>query len=223
MISILIALVGISCFLILGEILWKTKILKGEYARKFVHITSASFVATWPLFLSHIAIAFISLLFIAVLIFTKKLKLFRSFRSVRRATYGETWYALGIGVSALLFADGAVFSVAILTMALADGLAAVVGVSLKQKAGVFKVYGHKKSFAGTLTFVIVAAIINYIYFHKYGANIVPATLAVPLFYGMISFANATILAVVELFSPKGSDNIIVPVMAGLLVLAPTLL
>ena len=47
---------------------WKKKILKGEYARKFVHITSATFVATWPLFLSQIEIAIISVMFIVALV-----------------------------------------------------------------------------------------------------------------------------------------------------------
>jgi hypothetical protein len=125
MINLLIAITGIAFFLLLGEYLWQKKVLKGEYARKFVHITSATFVATWPIFLSQIEIAIISFLFIIALVITKKTKLFRSLRSIRRATYGEIWYALGIGASAILFSDGSVFAVAVLTMALADGFAAV--------------------------------------------------------------------------------------------------
>lgn len=223
MLSLFIAFVGIASSLIIGELLWHAKILRGEYARKFIHITSATYIAFWPLFLSQIEIVLISLSFIVILVITKKLGLFKSLRSIKRVSYGEIWYALGIGVCALLFTDSAVFAVAVLTMALADGMAAVVGVSFKNKAGVFMVHGHKKSFAGTLTFIIVSFIINYIYFSKYGFDTLPAILAMPVFYAMISFANATILSVAEIFSPKGSDNIIVPVLAGMLVLAPTVL
>lgn len=71
MINLLIAFLGIGICLILGEILWRKRILKGEYARKFVHITSATFVAFWPLFLSNIEIALVSLLFIFALVLTK--------------------------------------------------------------------------------------------------------------------------------------------------------
>jgi dolichol kinase len=134
MFGLLLALAGTAIILLLGEYLWRKKILKGEFARKFVHISCATFVAFWPLFISHNLIAAISLLFVLVLLIVKKYKLFKSLRSVQRATYGEIWYALGIGLSALIFNSDAVFAVAVLTMALADGFAAVVGVSFK-KAG----------------------------------------------------------------------------------------
>lgn len=221
MISLIIAFSGVALFLLLGEFLWHKKILKGEYARKFVHITSATFVAFWPLFLTNIQIAIISLLFIVALFVTKKLKIFRSLRSVRRVTYGEIWYALGIGVSAILFSD-AVFSVAVLTMALADGFAAVVGVSLKKKAGNFKINGQRKSLAGTLTFISVSFLINFIYWAYFGSDHLPSTLNNFVFISMLSFASASILGLAELVSPKGSDNIIVPVLAGFLAIVPTL-
>ncbi|MCA9350373.1 hypothetical protein KC874_01630, partial [Candidatus Saccharibacteria bacterium] len=119
MINILFALSGIGLFLVLGEVLWNKKILKGEYARKFVHILSATYVAFWPLFITNLQIIILSLIFILALVATKKLKLFRSIRSIKRASYGEIWYALGIATSALLFSDPSVFAVAVLTMALA--------------------------------------------------------------------------------------------------------
>ncbi|MBP7835093.1 hypothetical protein KA025_03340 [Candidatus Saccharibacteria bacterium] len=223
MINLLIAITGIAFFLLLGEYLWQKKVLKGEYARKFVHITSATFVATWPIFLSQIEIAIISFLFIIALVITKKTKLFRSLRSIRRATYGEIWYALGIGASAILFSDGAVFAVAVLTMALADGFAAVVGVSMKKNAGKFKINGHQKSFAGTLTFILISFFINFIYWFMYASGNLPPSLDNIVFISMLSFGSASILGLAELLSPKGSDNIIVPVMAGLLVTLPVLI
>lgn len=219
MINLAIAFFGIGICLIFGEILWRKRILKGEYARKFVHITSASFVAFWPLFLSNIEIALVSLLFIFALILTKKLKLFRSLRSVRRATYGEIWYALGIGVSALVFSDASVFAVAVLTMALADGFAAVVGVALGKKAGQFKIYGQRKSFFGSLTFMAISFFINAVYWY-FNLGALPADLQNWIFVSALSFGVASILTLAELLSPKGSDNIIVPVLAGLLVLLP---
>ncbi|MCB9839388.1 hypothetical protein H6794_00870 [Candidatus Nomurabacteria bacterium] len=222
MINILFALSGIGLFLVLGEILWNKKILKGEYARKFVHILSATYVAFWPLFITNLQIIIISLIFILALVATKKLKLFRSIRSIKRASYGEIWYALGIATSALLFSDPSVFAVAVLTMALADGFAAVAGVSLKKKAGSFTINGHQKSLAGTVTFIVISFFINLIYWLTAGSDLLPAQLSGLWFISMLSFGASSILALAELLSPKGSDNIIVPVLAGLLVLAPSL-
>lgn len=219
MINFLIAFLGIGICLVLGELLWRKRILKGEYARKFVHITSATFVAFWPLFLNNLEIAFVSLLFILALVLTKKLKLFRSLRSVRRATYGEIWYALGIGVSALLFSDPAVFAVAVLTMALADGFAAVIGVALGKKAGQFKIYGQRKSFFGSLTFMAISFFINIVYWY-FNKEALPADLQNGIFIAALSFGVSSILTLAELLSPKGSDNIIVPVLAGVLALLP---
>lgn len=222
MINLLFAFAGIAFFLIAGEVLWNKKILKGEYARKFVHITSATFVAFWPLFISNLQIVIISLFFILALIITKKLKLFKSIRSIKRASYGEIWYALGIAVSAFLFKEPEVFAVAVLTMALADGFAAVVGVSLKKKAGAFTINGQQKSLAGTLTFMVIAFLINFIYWATAGNEFLPSPLNGWAFISMLAFGISSILALAELVSPKGSDNIIVPVLAGVLVLLPSM-
>lgn len=223
MINLLLAFSGIGFFLLLGELLWRKKILKGEYARKFVHITSATFVAFWPIFLTRFEIIMMSLAFIAVLVISKKFHLFMSIRTVKRATYGEIWYALGIAFSALIFTRPEVFSLAILTMALADGLAAITGISLNKKAGQFMINGHRKSFAGTLMFVAVSFGLNFAYYKFFGYSDLPAILNNSFFIAMLAFGNASILAIAELVSPKGSDNVIVPLLAGILVIWPTLI
>lgn len=221
MINLLIAFSGIGFFLLLGELLWRKHILRGEYARKFVHISSASFVAFWPIFLTRYEIILMSLAFIAVLVISKKFHLFMSIRSIKRATYGEIWYALGIAFSALLFSQPEVFSLAILTMALADGLAAITGISLAKKAGQFMINGHRKSFAGTLMFVAVSFALNFAYYKFFGYQDLPEILNNSYFIASLAFANASILALAELISPRGSDNVIVPLLAGLLVIWPT--
>ena len=105
MVGMLLAGAGTAAILCIGEWLWQKKILKGEYARKFVHITAATFAVTWPLFISRPGIALLSVIFAAALVTVKKLKLFRSVHAVRRATYGEIWYAISIGLMALIFQD----------------------------------------------------------------------------------------------------------------------
>lgn len=220
MIGMLLAAVGTGLILVSGEILWRKKILKGEFARKFVHITSATFAAFWPLFMSRVSITLLSLLFVLVLVIVKKLKLFRSLRSVRRATYGEVWYALCIGICALLFKSDAIYAIAILHMALADGFAAIVGVGMGKKASKFMYNGSRKSIEGTLTFIAVSFFLNAAYWMYFTDQQVRIDGISPLIIPLYSLMSAIISAGAEIVSPKGSDNVIIPVLAGFLLWVP---
>lgn len=217
-----IAVTGIIGLMILvsGETLHRLGILKGEFARKFIHILIAVFAATWAHYLSwQIIVAICLVLMITVAVVTHY-SLLRSIKAVRRITFGEIWYPAGIAVAAILFRDPVVYSIAILHMGLADGLAAVVGVGLGKKAKKFKINGATKSVAGTLTFMAVSFMLYAIYWTGYAEgtyffyNTLPAVI--------ISLSAAFLVAMVELVSPKGSDNLFVPLTAGLLAILPTM-
>lgn len=222
MYGMIIAIVGTGLILLIGELLWKKRKLKGEYARKFVHILTASFAAFWPLFISRFYIVILSVLFVLTVVAVKKLKLFKSLRSIRRATYGEVWYGIGIGVAAVLFQSNAVYAIAILHMALADGFAAIVGVGLSQRANRFKYRGSRKSIEGSLTFVAVSFFLNatyWIWLAVHNTSFDTSAIAVASY----CLVCAIVLSVIEIVSPKGSDNLFIPVTAGYLLLLPTVL
>jgi phytol kinase len=223
MLQMLLACAGTGLIILSGEYLSQKRILKGEFARKYVHILTATFVAFWPLFLSHYQIAILSLVFAAMVVIVQKFKVLRSFKSVRRTTYGEIWYALGIGVVAVLFQDNAIFSIAILQMALADGFAAVVGVGLGKKAIQYRYKNINKSIAGSLTFLTISFLLNLFYW--FGLNSVPLTASMvsPALPVLLSASAAIILTFTEIIAPKGSDNVIVPVLAATLLWLPTAL
>lgn len=219
MTGILIAAASTAFILILGEYLWRKRILKGEFARKFVHISAATLAAFWPYYISRPSIALLSLIFVAALVAIKQLRLFKSVHSVQRATYGEIWYALSIGLMALLFQDNLIYTIAVLHMSLADGLAAVVGVGLNHKAKQFKFMGSKKSVAGTLTFVLISFLLNMTYWTIASHGSILIESISPVVYSAMS---AVVLAFTELASPKGSDNVIVPFVAGIIIWIPTI-
>lgn len=220
MLPMLLACAGTGLILISGEYLSQKRILKGEFARKYVHILTASFVAFWPLFLSHYQIAILSLVFVAMVVTVQKTKILRSFKSVRRTTYGEIWYALGIGVVALLFQDNAIFSIAILQMALADGFAAVVGVGLGKKAIRYRYRNINKSIAGSLTFLTISFLLNLFYWFVLQGDSLATSMISPALPVLLSASSAIILTFVEIVAPKGSDNVIVPVLAATLLWLP---
>lgn len=221
MFPMLLAIAGTGVVLGVSEVLCQKRILKGEFARKFVHIITATFVAFWPLFLSFYQIAIISLLFALAVVAIKKFKLLTSFKSVRRATYGEIWYALGIGVVAILFPNNAIFAIAILHMALADGFAAVVGVGLGKKAIKYRYRNTNKSIAGSLTFFAISFALNLTYWFALKLDPSMGLGFSPALPVLLSASAAIILTFAEVVSPKGSDNVIVPVLAGTLLWLPT--
>lgn len=223
MLQMLLACAGTGLVLIIGEYLSRKRILKGEFARKFVHILTATFVAFWPLFLSHYEIAILSLVFVGIVVVVKKFRILRSLKAVRRTTYGEIWYALGIGIVAVLFQSDAIFTIAILVMALADGFAAVVGVGLGKKAIKYRYKNINKSIAGSLTFLIIAFTLNLVYWFGFKGQAISLTTISPALPVLLSASAAIILTLAEIISPKGSDNVIVPVLAATLLWLPTVI
>jgi len=220
--GMILAAAGTAAILIVGEWLWQKRILKGEFARKFVHILTATFAAFWPLFISRTNIALLSVIFIIALIVVKELKIFNSIRSIKRVTFGEIWYAVGISACALLFKDNTIYAIAVLHMALADGFAAVVGVGLAKKAKNFYFHKSRKSLAGTATFILISFSLNisyWLYFSHFSLSNSAIYLS-PFLYSIIC---AGILGGVEVISPKGSDNVIIPLLAGVLLWFPTML
>ena len=214
-------LTGIIGVLLLAicELIIRLKLIKGEYARKLVHIVIALYASTWAYYLNATVIVFISLILVLVVVVVQHYSFLHSLRAVRRITYGEIWFPLGIGISALMFTNPAVYAVAILHMGLADGLAAVVGVSMGKRAGKFTIMKGTKSVAGSLTFVVVSFGIYMVYWHW--LTDVALFSNDLIFAGVVSLSTAIIVAMVELLSPKGSDNILVPITAGVFAVLPT--
>ncbi len=210
--------IGGLLIILLCESLIKKKSIKGELARKLVHISIAVYAATWAFYLPYQVIIFISLILVCAVLFVQRYPVMQSMKSVRRVTNGEVYFAVGIGVAAALFREPAMYVVAVLHMGLADGLAAVVGVKMSKKANRFSIKGSWKSIEGTLTFVAVSFFLNavyWMYFSNHQFNIQHAA-TIPLY----SLLSACVLALIELVSPKGSDNVIIPLASGALLWVP---
>lgn len=210
--SLLIALVGVAFILGLAEILWRTKKMRGEDARKFVHIGVGSFVAFWPYFMSWHEVQLMSLAFLIVIVISWRTNLFRSVHEVKRHTWGEVFFPIGIGISALLQPPAIIFAAAILHLSLADGFAAVVGLRYGMKRK-YSIRSYTKTILGTLTFwaISTAIILVTVLLSQNGLTwpLLPLLVWLPL--------AAT---VVENFAVAGTDNIFVPLLIiGVLQLA----
>lgn len=156
MLKLIICLGGILLILLLAELLSERKILKGEYLRKFVHIASGSFIAFWPWLLSWRAIQILSLVMVLVMVTNKYIGFFNYHGKVRRPTYGDYFFALAIFISAIISHNKIFFALAILEVALADGLAAIAGIGFG-KRWEYKILGNKKTVIGSMAFWIASA------------------------------------------------------------------
>jgi dolichol kinase len=155
--GLLAAIVGVLALLEIGEYIRKTKRYKKELNRKFVHITVACFAASWPFFLGWQQIELMSLLLFVGVLLSRQFKIFRAIHNARDHGWGELFFAMAIGLAAVLSQAKLVFVAAMLHLGLADGMAAVVGVLLAQKQ--YKVLGNRKTYGGTATFLALSVLI----------------------------------------------------------------
>ena len=209
MISVLLSIAAVFAMLVIAERYHKAKKISGETARKLVHIGVASFVATWPFYLSITTIEILCLLFIAGVLFVRYSRLFGSIHDVERKTWGDVLFPLGIGLSAIIATEPWIFSAAVLHLGLADGVAGLIGVGYN-KSHFYKIFGQRKSIVGTLSFLFVSVTIMAVLVVTQQQAF--AHVAWPLIIWLPLLATA-----VENLAPNGTDNILVPfVVAALL-------
>jgi phytol kinase len=205
MIALLIATFSVFVLLRIAELLRKKGYIHGEISRKFVHIAVGSFVASWAFFMSTWMIAFMCVAFFAVVLASRYFKLFPAIYNVSRQTWGDLLFPIGIVLCALISKSPYIFAASILHLSLGDGLAAVVGETHGRKNS-YKIFGNKKSVAGSLTFLAVSAMIVALLAIVQGSAASNYQL----------FAIPAILMVLENISWNGFDNIFVPLFCAIL-------
>ncbi|MBI2591906.1 hypothetical protein HYW36_00255 [Candidatus Saccharibacteria bacterium] len=204
MLAVIICLAGIFAILVVAEILHKRKILHGEYLRKFVHIPSGAFIAFWPWLISWRAIQLISLAMLAVVLINHRTRSIHISGDIKRPTYGGVLFPVAVIIAAALTREKIFFAIAILHMAVADGMAAVIGTAYGKKLA-YKVFHQVKTVLGTMAFWLASLYIL-------GVGILFA-------HDLISFTNYAllllvlppILAALENLAVLGLDNVVVPV------------
>lgn len=214
LLSLVISLSVIFLLLVGTEFLWRTNKVQIEVSRKIVHMGSGVIIAFWPLYLNWTIIQLLSLALLLTVLISYKLNIFQSIHAVDRLTKGEILFPVGVGLCALLEPAPWIFTAAILHLALADGLAAIVGVKYGKKTA-YNVLSHGKSLVGSLTFFIVSLAI----FTSSMLFISHATS--PSLFGWFIW-SALALTLIENISWYGLDDVTVPISVILiLTILPT--
>jgi phytol kinase len=205
MLAVLFCLAGVFALLVISELLGQRKKLRGDLQRQFVHITVGSFIAFWPWLISWRSIQIIGLVMLAVVLLNRRVKLADFYTKVSRQSYGDVFYAVAIILSASLTDEKAFFAVALLTMALGDGLANVVGQRYGKKWK-YQFLGHTKTVLGSMTMWLVSLSVLGVGL-LFEQGIVDYTA-----YATILIALPPLLVLVENAAVWGLDNLLLPVV-----------
>src|SRR3990167_2862129 len=205
--GILICIGGVLIIIALSELVWRYRLLKGELQRKFVHITGGTFAAFWPWLVSWRTIQLLGLVLLAGVLANRYRKFSPFADGARSESYGDIFSPIAITLCAVITEEPVIYAIAILHLALADGLAAVIGVHYG-KRWEYKVFLRQtKTVIGSMTFWLVSLAIL-------GGGIPFADDLIPYqTYVMLLLFLPPILTAVESASPLGSDNITVPIAA----------
>lgn len=202
----------ILIFLIIGisSVLQNKKVLGDEGARKFIHIGVSNWwiLAMWFFVDEHrVWYAVIApFTFIVLNYLSYRLNLLKAMERGGKGNLGTVYFPISLLILVILtfgiLENPFIGAVGILVMGYGDGLAAVIG----------KAYGkHQlafgKSIEGSLTMFIASFIV------VFGISIFLQPIITALILALIVAACAT---VVELMTPKGLDNLSVPLSSSLI-------
>lgn len=201
--TLILTILAVLVILVSSEAWWRKRRPHDEFSRKFIHVTVGSFAATWPYFLSWNQILLLSAAFLVGVLFSQYLNIFQAIHAVERPTWGEACFALAVGILTLITHSPAIYLVALLHMGLADGVAAIVG-TIYGRNNTYKVFGHAKSVAGTLAFLIISITLLLAY-----ATVAPHTISAVALVGWALLATA-----LENVAIRGLDNLFVPLVVA---------
>jgi dolichol kinase len=198
MIELAVAAAAIAAVPVAGELGVRRIRLSGENARKLVHAGSGIVAAALPLLLPYGQIVAIALGCAVLMAFVHRFRLLAALNGIERVSYGEVWFPIGVAALAAFFPHPAAYVYGTLVLGLADASAAVVGVRLGRRRLPFV---RGKTVWGSTAFFATAVVVGVAVGGRLSVGIVVAAAA---------------LTAAEAVTSRGVDNLVVPVLAGLL-------
>ncbi len=201
-------------FLIIGisTALQKFKLVGDEGARKFIHIgVSNWWILAWIFFQGENALWYAivpPITFILLNYYSYKTNLIKSMERSGNGNLGTVYFPISLLIL-VIFTFGVVNrpeigAVGILVLGYGDGLAAVIGKAYGKKKLV-----NNKSLEGSLTMFVASLVVVTVILLVSGVALVTTLVA-----AMIVSVLAT---VIELYTPKGLDNLTVPLFSSLII------
>lgn len=219
MILKIIAVAGIiAIVMVIGQWLINRYSKDNEQLRKLVHVLHGTGVAALALLIPlEIVVAIEIFVLFSMLIVRYVFEHFKGIAwiqycarvyNVGRISYGEFFFPLSAIALVFLADSPSEFAASIMILGVADALAALVGKKYGRN-NTYLVFGQKKSFAGSAAFFVSALSIIW------GFVLLGDVSLTSVHYGLI-FLTAGLVTVAENLGVYGSDNLLIPVVAVLL-------
>ena len=176
----------------------------GDVSRKTIHLVSGLMASWLPSILNMAQIRLLGIVFVVLMLISKYANLFPSIHGVRRHTYGEVYFPLAVSLTALLF-PAAMYSYAMIVLAISDSAAAIVGG--RYGTLVYSVGSNSKSHLGSSVFWLSCLVITLAGMHylPITGNLAPLP---------TSLIIATTVTFVEAIANSGFDNLLIPLTAA---------
>jgi len=208
-------------FLIIGfaSLLLSLKIVSPEISRKLIHIGVSNWWILAMFTMEHTLTAVIGpLSFILINYLSYKLRLFPAMEDdAPHENLGTIYFPVSLLVLVLLSYAGpmplAAGAAGILVMGYGDGCAALIGKHFGKIRLSFRAFRTRKTILGTTTMLSISylvIVVTALFLSPAGTT---PTGANPWIWALPVAAAA---AIVELFTPRGLDNITVPILTALL-------
>lgn len=189
-----------------------------EQLRKLVHVLHGVGLAALA-FVVPLQVAFgVEVVFLLSMViarylaehFTKVpwIKYMNRMYSVGRLSFGEFFFPISAMLLVFIAESKWEFAAAILILGIADAVAALVGKKYGKHNG-YLVFGQKKSVAGSLAFLIAAFLIIAAFSALHGAALGGVSIGLVIL-------SAALVTIAENLGVYGSDNLLIPIVAVLL-------
>jgi phytol kinase len=186
--------------------------VSAELTRKLAHVGGGVLALAFPAILTEpwqaVAIACV---FSAAFVIARWTGRLRSIHGVGRMTVGAELYPVGIA-AAFLLAQGnwGQYAVAVLSLAIADSMAAFVGGRWGRRH--VWIWGTARSLEGSAAAWTTALVVAFL--------VLWITAGGGAYAVVVALSVASAVAAVEAISPGGLDNLTIPVAASLAIAAP---
>lgn len=213
----IIFLFAFAMLLIFNEMVYRRLNLKGEITRKFAHFTATLSTITFPyLFDDHWYVLALAIVFFVLLFASRNHSYLRSIHDIDRISVGSYLLPAAIYLTFLvshLLNDRFLFILPILVLAICDPVAGILGINLQQYNHQIRIFNKtlQKTWLGSASFFVSCFIITIIaiYFNQEKLDLKTFWLAI-----IVAFVST----LTEMFSWKGSDNLLIPLSVLLVLL-----
>jgi phytol kinase len=199
-----------------AEMFYHLRKVRVEFTRKLVHVGTGLLTLLFPVMLSnHWWVLLLCVSFAMILVISMKCNLLQSINAIERKSFGSITYPIAV-YACYLFFDGynhryIYFYLPILILAICDPIAALTGK--KWPIGKYKCGQGNKTISGSGMFFMSAFILVLLLFTLLEKEVALSNI---LFAGIVI---ASISALVEALSRNGYDNITIPAIVLICLIA----